>query len=81
MIEPKKRKQFLFQERRDILAHMDVSKEMLVAVGARLGIVPSTLNTIVKTRKDTKKCYEKCGRLCGPKQPRIKEVASLLLLG
>jgi transposase-like protein len=82
MIEPKKRKQFLIQDRRNILAQVNVSKETRVALCSRLGIVPSTLNTTVKNRKDTKKCYTNCGRLCGqrksPKQSPIKEVASLL---
>jgi hypothetical protein len=54
MSEQKNRKQFLVQERKDILAQVDVSKETRVALGARLGIVPSTLNTILKNRKDTK---------------------------
>jgi len=54
MIEAKKRKPFLIQERRDILAQVDVSMKTLVALFARLGIVPSTLNTIVKTRKTPK---------------------------
>jgi hypothetical protein len=67
MIEPKKREQFLIQERRDILAQMDVSKEKHVALCVRLGIVSSTLNTTLKNRKDTQNCYDKCSRLCGPK--------------
>jgi hypothetical protein len=46
----------------DILAQVDANKETHVALAARLGIVPSTLNTIVKSRKDTKKCYEQRGR-------------------
>jgi transposase-like protein len=48
MIEPKKRKAFSFQEKMDILAQVDANKETRVALAARLGIVPSTLNTIVK---------------------------------
>lgn len=57
MIEPKKRKPFLIQEKRYILAQVDVSMEKRVAFCARLGTVPSKLNTKVKNRKDTKKCY------------------------
>lgn len=82
VIEPKNRKPFFIQERRDILAQVNASMEMRVALCARLGIMPSTLNTIVKNRKDTKKFYGNCGRLCGqrksPKQSPFKDVASLL---
>jgi hypothetical protein len=56
MIEPKKRKVFSTQEKMDILAQVDANKGTRVARAARSGIVPSTLNTIVKSRKDTKKC-------------------------
>jgi len=65
MVEPKKRKPFLIQERRDILAQVDVSMETRIALCARLGIVPSTLNTIVQNRKDTKEVYANCSRLRG----------------
>jgi len=81
MIEPKKRKPSLIQERRDILAQVDVSMEKRIALCARLGIVPSTLNTVVKNGKDTKRFYANCGRLRGqtnsPKQSPVKEAASL----
>jgi hypothetical protein len=45
--EPKKREAFSIQEQMDILAQVDANKETRVALAARLGIVPSTLNTIV----------------------------------
>jgi len=82
VIEPKKRKPFLIQERRDILAEVDVSMERRFALCARLGIVPSTLNTIIQNRKDTKEFYANCGRLCGqtknPKHSPVKDIANLL---
>jgi hypothetical protein len=53
-----------------------------VALAARLGIAPSTLNTIVKIRKDTEKCYTQCGRFSGQrkslKQSPFEELESLL---
>jgi hypothetical protein len=52
MIEPKKRKAFSIQEKVGILALMDANKETRVALAARFGIAPSTLNTVVKSRKD-----------------------------
>jgi transposase-like protein len=57
MTEPRKRKAFSIQEKMDILAQVVANKETCVALAARLGIAPSTLNTIVKSRKDTEKCY------------------------
>jgi hypothetical protein len=82
MIEPKKRKAFSVQEKLDILAQVDANKETCVALAARLGIAPSTLNTIVKSRKDTEKCYTKCGRFSGQrkslKQSPFEELESLL---
>lgn len=84
VIEPKKIKPFLIPERRDILTQVlvDVCMKTLVALCARLGIVPSPLNTTVTNIKDTKKFYANCGRLCGqrksPKQSPVKDVASLL---
>jgi transposase-like protein len=65
MIEPKTRKAFSIQEKMDILAQVDANKETCVALAARLGIAPSTLNTIVKSRKDTEKCYAQCDRFSG----------------
>jgi transposase-like protein len=47
MTEPKKRKAFSIQEKMDILAQVYANKETCVALAARLGIAPSTLNTIV----------------------------------
>jgi hypothetical protein len=47
---------------------VDANKEMLVALAARLGTSPSTLNTVVKYRKDTKKCYAQCGRFTGQRR-------------
>jgi hypothetical protein len=47
MTEPKKRKAFSIQEKMAILAHVDANKEIRVALAARIGIVPSTLHTIV----------------------------------
>jgi hypothetical protein len=47
MTEPKKRKAFCIQEKMAILAQVDANKETRVALAARLGIEPSTLNTIV----------------------------------
>jgi hypothetical protein len=81
LIEPKKRKAFSIQEKTDILAEVDADKETCVALAARLGIAPSTLNTIVKSRKDTKKCYAQCGRFSGQrkslKQPLFEELERL----
>jgi hypothetical protein len=80
MIEPKKRKAFSVQENMDIL--VDANKEIRVALAARLGSAPSTLNTIVKSRKDTEKCYAQCGRFSGQrkslKQSPFEELESLL---
>jgi transposase-like protein len=47
MTEPKKRKALSTQEKMDILTQVDANKETCVALAARLGISPSTLNTIV----------------------------------
>jgi hypothetical protein len=81
MIERKKRKPFLIEERRDILVKVDVSMKTRVVLCARLGIVLLTLYTIVKNNKDAKKFYANCGRLSGqrksPKQSPVQEVASL----
>jgi hypothetical protein len=83
MIEPKKRKAFSIQEKMAILAQVDANKETRVALTARLGIAPSTLNTIVKSRKDTEKCYAQCGRFSGQrkslKQSPFEELESLLV--
>jgi hypothetical protein len=53
-----------------------------VALAARLGIAPSSLNTIVKSRKDTEKSYTQCGRFSGQrkslKQSPFEELESLL---
>lgn len=54
-----KKKTFSIQERMDIIAKDDANKEMHVALAARLEIVPSTLSTNVKNRKDTENCYVK----------------------
>jgi hypothetical protein len=54
MTELKKRKAFSIQEKMDGLAQVDANKEARVALAARLGIVPSTLNTIVKAGKHRK---------------------------
>jgi hypothetical protein len=82
MIVPKKRKAFSIQEKMDILAQVDANKETSVALAARLGIAPSTLNTIVKSRKDNEKCYVQCGRFSGQrkslKQSPFEELESLL---
>jgi hypothetical protein len=44
--------------------------------------LPSTLNTIVKNRKDAEKCYAQCGRFSGqkkePKQSRFQELECLV---
>jgi hypothetical protein len=50
MSEPKQRGVFSIQEKMDILAQVDISNGTHVALTARLGIVLSTLNTIVKNR-------------------------------
>jgi hypothetical protein len=82
MTEPKKRKAFSVQEKMDILAHVDANKETHVALAATLGIAPSTLNTIVKSRKDTERYYAQCGRFSGQrkslKQSLFEELESLL---
>jgi hypothetical protein len=39
-----------------------------VTLAARLGIAPSTLNAIVKNRKDRKKYQAKCGRFSGQRR-------------
>jgi hypothetical protein len=82
MIEPKKRKAFSIQENMDILAQVDANKETHFALAARLGTAPSTLNTIVKSRLDTEKCYAQCGRFSGQrmslKQSPFEELESLL---
>jgi hypothetical protein len=61
---------------------VDANKEKSVALAARLGIAPSTLNTIVYSRKDTEKCYAQCGRLSGQrkslKQSPFEELETLL---
>jgi hypothetical protein len=44
-------KAFSLQEKMDILAQMDAYKETHVALPARLGIVPSTLNTCSKQER------------------------------
>jgi hypothetical protein len=81
MIEPKKRKAFSVQEKMDILAQVDANKETRVALAARLGIAHSTLNTVVKSRKDAEKCYTQCGRFSGQrkslKQSPFEELESL----
>jgi hypothetical protein len=46
MTEPK-RKAFSIQEKMAILAQVDANNETRVALAARLGSAPSTLNTIV----------------------------------
>jgi hypothetical protein len=83
MIEPKKGKAFSIQEKMDFLAQVDANKATHVALAARLGIAPSTLNTIVKSRKDNEKCYAQCGRFCGQrkslKQSPFEELESLLV--
>jgi hypothetical protein len=68
MIEPKKGKAFSVQEKMDILAQVDANKESRETPAARLGIAPSTLNTIVKSRKDTKKCYTQYGKFSGQRK-------------
>jgi hypothetical protein len=82
MTEPKKRKAFSIQEKMDILAQVYANKETHVALAARLGIAPSTLNTIVKSRKDTEKRYTQCGRFSDQrknlKQSPFEELESLL---
>lgn len=57
MSEPKNRKAFSIQEKMDIVAQVDASKEACVTLAARLGIALSALNTIVKNRKDVEKCF------------------------
>jgi hypothetical protein len=82
MIEPKKRKALSILENMDILAQVDANKETRFALAARLGIAPSTLNTIVKSRKDAKMCHAQCGRFSGQwkslKQSPFEELESLL---
>jgi hypothetical protein len=82
MNEPRMRKAFSIQEKMDILAQVDANKETRVALAARLGTAPSSLNTIVKNRKDTEKCYIQCGRFSGQrkslKQSPFEELGSLL---
>lgn len=43
----------------EIVAEVDANKETHDALAGRLGIVPSTLNTIVINRKDTESSYAK----------------------
>jgi hypothetical protein len=82
MTEPRKRKAFSIQEKMDILAQVDANKETHVALAARLGFVPSALNTIVESRKDTEKCYARCGRFSGQrkslKQSPFEELENLM---
>jgi hypothetical protein len=62
----------LLQESRlkmGILAQVDANEEEHIALAARLGIAPSTLNTVVKNRKDTEKCYVQCGTFSVEGQP------------
>jgi hypothetical protein len=67
----------------DILAKVDANKETCVALAGRLGIAPSTLNT-VKNRKDIKTYYAQYARLSGLskslKAPPFKELESLLAM-
>jgi hypothetical protein len=67
-----------------IPAQVDANKETRVALAVRLGIVLSTLNTIVKNRKDAEKCYAQCGRFTGQrkslKQSPFEELESLLAM-
>jgi hypothetical protein len=68
----------------DILAKADANKETCVALAGILGIAPSAVNTIVKSRKDIKKYYAQCGRLSDLskclKQPPFQELESLLAM-
>lgn len=52
----------------DILAPLNASKETYVAMAARSASVLSTMNTIVKNKADTRKCYTQCGMFCGQRK-------------
>jgi hypothetical protein len=41
----------------NIIAQADASKGTFVALTIKLGITPSTLNTVVKNRKGSEQCY------------------------
>jgi hypothetical protein len=66
----------------DILTQEDANKETPVALAARLRIVPSSLNTMVKNRKDSGKYYAQCGKFTSQrrslKQSPFQELESLL---
>lgn len=61
---------------------VNANKGTQVALAAKLGIVPSVLNSIIAKRKDTKNCYTKCDSFCGQrkdlKQSAFQEKESLL---
>jgi hypothetical protein len=82
MSKPRQRTVFSIPEKMDILAQADTSKGWHTAVTARLGIVLSALNTIVKYWKNVNKCYTQCGRYSGQrkslKQSPLQELESLL---
>jgi transposase-like protein len=75
MSKPKERKVFSVQEKINILAIVDANTETRAALAARLGILPSTLNTIVKKQK-IQTFYTQCVRFSGQrkslKQPPFK---------
>jgi hypothetical protein len=54
------RKEFSIQAQMDIPAQLDANKEKYVALAAWSGTAPSTLNTIVNTKEDTKMWYVQC---------------------
>jgi hypothetical protein len=55
-----------------------------VALAARIGMTPPTLRTTVKNRKDTIKCYTKCGEFSDQgknlTQSLFQELDSLLAM-
>jgi hypothetical protein len=57
----RRRKCSLFKKKIYILAQVDVNKEISVALATRRGTVPSTMNAIVKNKKDAEKCHAQCG--------------------
>jgi NADP-dependent 3-hydroxy acid dehydrogenase YdfG len=82
-VNPKKRKAFFIRDKMDILAQACANKEIRVTEAAKLGIVPSTLNTTVRNKTDNEKCYAQYGRFSGqmksPNQPPFQDLESLLV--
>jgi hypothetical protein len=80
-VSQRRGKHSLFKKKMDILAQVGANREAHVAQAARLRIMPSQLSTIVKYKKDTKKCYAQFGKYSGQrkslKQSPFQELESL----